>query len=112
MKSQTFRAALAQGLESVRANPKSLLLAAAAVAVTATPAHAQGLSNAKSVVDKFKTEVLGIIPAICVVALILIGAAYAFKLAEKEVLIRWGAGVLIIGAASGIVDLFLGNAGT
>ena len=30
MKSQTFRAALAQGLESVRANPKSLLLAAAA----------------------------------------------------------------------------------
>ena len=63
-------------------------------------------------VDKFKTEVLGIIPAICVVALILIGAAYAFKLAEKEVLIRWGAGVLIIGAASGIVDLFLGNAGT
>lgn len=112
MKTKMFRAALAQGLESVRANPKSLLLAAAAVAVTASPANAQGLSNAKTVVEKFKTEVLGLIPAVCVVALILIGAAYAFKLAEKEVLIRWGAGVLIIGAASGIVDMFLGNAGT
>ena len=29
--------------------------------------------------------------------------------AEKEVLIRWGIGVIIVGAASGIVDMMLGK---
>ena len=37
----------------------------------------------------------------------LIGLAYAFKLAEKEVLVRWTAGMIIVGAASGIVDMLV-----
>ena len=43
------------------------------------------------------------------IALILLALAYAFKAAEKEVLIRWGIGVIIVGAASGIVDMMLGK---
>ena len=107
MKTNSYRRALAQGLDAVRANPKTIL--AAATAASAGPANAQGLSAAKSTLETFKSEILGIIPIVAVIALILLALAYAFKAAEKEVLIRWGIGVIIVGAASGIVDMMLGK---
>ncbi len=102
-----YRRLAAQTLNSVRANPGSILMAAGVAATLATPAHAQGLSTAKSTLEKIKTEILGVVPILAVIALILIGLAYAFKLAEKEVLVRWTAGVIIVGAASGIVDMLV-----
>ena len=108
MKTNSYRRALAQGLDAVRANPKTIL-AVAATAASAGPANAQGLSAAKSTLETFKSEILGIIPIVAVIALILLALAYAFKAAEKEVLIRWGIGVIIVGAASGIVDMMLGK---
>ncbi len=109
MKTNSYRRALAQGLDAVRANPKTILAVAAATAASAGPANAQGLSAAKSTLETFKSEILGIIPIVAVIALILLALAYAFKAAEKEVLIRWGIGVIIVGAASGIVDMMLGK---
>ena len=108
MKFNSYRRALALGLESVRANPTSILTVAAAVAMTAGPANAQGLSHAKSALETFKTEILGIVPIIAVIALIILGLMYMAKAVDKEGLIRWGTGIIIIGTASGITDMLLG----
>lgn len=80
------------------------LLAVAAVAA-ASPAHAQGLSGAKTFLETFKTEVLGVIPIIAVIALVLLGIGYAAKMVEKETFVRWAIGCIIAGSAAAITNM-------
>lgn len=88
------------------ANFLGLMLVAAMIA---EPAHAQGLSNAKSVLDSFLSELKTIVPVAATIALIGLALAYAAKMVEKDTLIRWGIGIIIAGCAGSLAStLFTG----
>jgi type IV secretory pathway VirB2 component (pilin) len=76
--------------------------------LTASPAAAQGLSRARSVMDSFRSELLTIIPIVAVVALIVLGILYATKAVEFRSLMRWFVGVIIVGSASSLVAMLIG----
>lgn len=72
------------------------------------PAHAVGLEKAKGVLEIIKTEILGIVPIIAVIALIGLGIGYAMNSVNKETFIRWAVGLIIIGSAAQITSMLLG----
>lgn len=78
---------------------------ALAAAASANPAYAAGLEGAKTILETFKTEILGIIPIVAVIALVLLGIGYATKMVDKETFVRWGIGCIIAGGASGIAGM-------
>lgn len=89
------------------ANILGIMLVAAMVA---QPAHAQGLSNAKSVLDGFLSELKTIVPVAATIALIGLALAYAAKMVEKDTLIRWGIGIIVAGSAGTLATtLFAGS---
>jgi hypothetical protein len=77
----------------------TLALVGTAVVMAAAPAHAEGLSNAKSVLDSFLSELKTIVPVAATIALILLAVGYAAKMVEKDTLIRWGIGIIVAGSA-------------
>lgn len=70
-------------------------------------AHA-GLEKAKTVLDTIKTEILGIVPIIAVIALIALGVGYAMNSVQKETFMRWAVGLIIVGSAAQITTMLLG----
>lgn len=82
---------------------------ALAAAAAAAPAHAQALSNAKSVLDSFLSELKTIVPVAATIALIGLALAYAFKMVEKDTLIRWGLGIIIAGSAGTLATTLFGS---
>lgn len=79
-------------------------------AMFAMPAHAQGLSNAKSVLDSFLGELKTIVPVAATIALIGLALAYAAKMVEKDTLIRWGIGIIVAGSAGTLASTLFSGA--
>lgn len=79
-------------------------------AMVAQPAHAQGLSNAKSVLDSFLSELKTIVPVAATIALIGLALAYAAKMVEKDTLIRWGIGIIVAGSAGTLATTLFSGA--
>jgi type IV secretory pathway VirB2 component (pilin) len=71
-------------------------------------ARAAGLQKAKSVLELIKTEILGIVPVIAVIALIALGVGYAMNSIQKETFMRWAVGLIIVGSAAQITSMLLG----
>jgi len=71
-------------------------------------AHAAGLQKAKGVLEIIKTEILGIVPIIAVIALIALGVGYAMNSVQKETFMRWAVGLIIVGSAAQITTMLLG----
>ena len=88
-------------------NLSRFLLVALSFMVLSMEAHA-GLEKAKSVLDTIKTEILGIVPVIAVIALIGLGIGYAINSVQKETFMRWGAGLIIVGSAAQITTMLIG----
>lgn len=82
-----------------------VLAIALAAAAASNPAYAAGLEGAKGILETFKTEILGVVPIIAVIALVLLGIGYATKMVDKETFVRWGIGCIIAGGATGIADM-------
>lgn len=78
------------------------------LSVFSTNAHADGLEKAKGVLELIKTEILGIVPIIAVIALIGLGIGYATNSVHKETFMRWAVGLIIIGSAAQITSMLLG----
>lgn len=70
--------------------------------------HAAGLQKAKGVLEIIKTEILGIVPIIAVIALIALGVGYAMNSVQKETFMRWAVGLIIVGSAAQITTMLLG----
>jgi len=94
-----------------KSNPLPTVLALAFMAATvAAPAHAQGLSNAKSVLDSFLSELKTIVPVAATIALIGLALAYAAKMVEKDTMIRWAIGIIVCGSAGTLTSLLFTGA--
>ncbi|WP_144751543.1 VirB2 family type IV secretion system major pilin TrwL [Bartonella saheliensis] len=65
-------------------------------------AQAQNLDNAKTVLEKFQTELGKIIPVAAAVILLCLAIGYAGRYIEKDTFVRWAIGVVIAGSASQI----------
>ena len=70
-------------------------------------AHA-GLEKAKGVLEVIKTEILGIVPIIAVIALIGLGIGYSTGFVQKETLWKWVFGLIIVGSAAQITTMLIG----
>lgn len=71
-------------------------------------AHATGLQKAKGMLETIKTELLGIVPIIAVIALIGLGIGYAIGSVRKETFLKFAAGLIIIGSAAQITSMLMG----
>lgn len=74
-----------------------------------SPAWADGLEQAKTVLETFQNQLLTVIPVVAVIALILLGVGYATNFVEKDTFVKWGIGLIIAGSAGPITTLFFGN---
>lgn len=82
------------------------MIAFGATALASTPASAQGLSKAKTVLETFQSELTTIIPIAAAVILLCLAIGYAGKFIEKDTFVRWAVGVIIGGSAVQITALF------
>ncbi|WP_042995509.1 VirB2 family type IV secretion system major pilin TrwL [Bartonella quintana] len=92
-----------------RSNDKSIAIATATtVFFMVHPAYAQvsGLNNAKTVLEKLKTELTTtIIPIAAALILLCLAIGYAGRYIEKDTFIRWAIGVIIAGSATQIATM-------
>ncbi|WP_455479321.1 VirB2 family type IV secretion system major pilin TrwL [Bartonella sp. B23] len=73
-------------------------------------AQAQGLRNAKNVLETFKDQLMTIIPIAAAIILLCLAIGYAGRYIEKDTFVRWAIGVVIAGSAIEIANLlFKGN---
>ena len=72
-------------------------------------AQATGLQKAKTLLEKIKSEFLSIIPIIAIITLMGLAVGYLMGAIQKETLIRWVVGVIIIGSAAPITQMLLGS---
>lgn len=87
----------------------SLMLAVVAVfALMPDLAHAAGggLTQAKSGLEKFLTEIQPIVRVLAVIAIIATGIAYVMNMVDKSQFFKIIAGIIIIASASEIVNFF------
>ena len=78
------------------------------LAVSGTPAQAQGLSRATGVLQNWKAEILSAVPIIAALALIVFAVLWMTEVIRFHTLVRVGVGLLIIGSADLIVRSFMG----
>ncbi len=89
-------------------NRRSELLLAAVVMVShASAANAQGLSRARSTLQNFQSELMLFVPIIAVVSLIILAILWGLRVIHFRTLAQWGGGVLLVGAASQLVNMLL-----
>ncbi|WP_317993941.1 VirB2 family type IV secretion system major pilin TrwL [Bartonella gliris] len=69
------------------------------------PVYAQTLNNAKGVLQKFQTELKGIIPIAAAIILLGLAIGYAGRYIEKDTFVRWAIGVVIAGSALEIANI-------
>jgi hypothetical protein len=79
----------------------------AALASLATEAQAQGLSRARSTLQNFQSELMLFVPIVAVVSLIVLAVLWGLRVIHFRTLAQWGGGVLIVGAASQLVNMLL-----
>ena len=78
-----------------------------ALASSAANAQAQGLSRARSTLQNFQSELMLFVPIVAVVSLIVLGVLWGLRVIHFRTLAQWGGGVLIVGAASQLVNMLL-----
>ena len=82
-------------------------VATVAVASVATDAQAQGLSRARSTLQNFQSELMLFVPIVAVVSLIVLGVLWGLRVIHFRTLAQWGGGILIVGAATQLVNMLL-----
>jgi hypothetical protein len=87
-----------------------LMVLAVAVAAQAQVQSGGGLTRARSTLESFKTEILGVLPTIATIAGIILIALWKTGVIRARTLVQWGAGCALIGCVSGIVNLLMGSA--
>ncbi len=89
-------------------NSKSIRIAFAVVkACVAGAAQAQGLSRARSTLQNFQSELMLFVPIIAVASLIILAILWGLRVIHFRTLAQWGGGILIVGAASQLVNMLL-----
>ncbi len=89
-------------------NRKSIqILLAAAMASVAGASEAQGLSRARSTLQNFQSELMLFVPIVAVVSLIILAVLWGLRVIHFRTLAQWGGGILIVGAASQLVNMLL-----
>lgn len=78
-----------------------------ALASSTTNAQAQGLSRARSTLQNFQSELMLFVPIVAVVSLIILAILWGLRIIHFRTLAQWGGGVLIVGAASQLVNMLL-----
>ena len=78
-----------------------------ALASSAENAQAQGLSRARSTLQNFQSELMLFVPIIAVVSLIILAILWGLRVIHFRTLAQWGGGVLLVGAASQLVNMLL-----
>lgn len=78
-----------------------------ALAGSATTAQAQGLSRARSTLQNFQSELMLFVPIVAVVSLIILAILWGLRVIHFRTLAQWGGGVLLVGAASQLVNMLL-----
>ena len=78
-----------------------------ALASAAANAEAQGLSRARSTLQNFQSELMLFVPIVAVVSLIILAILWGLRVIHFRTLAQWGGGVLIVGAASQLVNMLL-----
>ena len=74
--------------------------------LTPSISFAAGLDKTKTTLDTFKSQLSSIVPPIAIIALIILGIAYATNSVEKSTFVRWAIGIIIAGSASAITYMF------
>lgn len=97
-------------LMAMKAATKKLL---GVVTLTAVSVHAQaqvggGEGRALEALQDIETWLMGIVPALCTLAIIGAGAGWMFRIVGLEMLGRIAVGAVVIGSASYFSGLFLG----
>ena len=82
-------------------------LFAMALACSAANAKAQGLSRARSTLQNFQSELMLFVPIVAVVSLIVLAILWGLRVIHFRTLAQWGGGVLLVGAASQLVNMLL-----
>ncbi len=77
------------------------------LAVSGASAQAQGLSRARSTLQNFQSELMLFVPIIAVVSLIILAILWGLRVIHFRTLAQWGGGVLLVGAASQLVNMLL-----
>jgi len=80
---------------------------AVAMAALARAAEAQGLSRARSTLQSFQSELMLFVPIVAVVSLVILAVLWGLRVIHFRTLAQWGGGVLIVGAASQLVNMLL-----
>jgi type IV secretory pathway VirB2 component (pilin) len=78
-----------------------------ALASWAANTEAQGLSRARSTLQNFQSELMLFVPIIAVVSLIILAILWGLRVIHFRTLAQWGGGVLLVGAASQLVNMLL-----
>ncbi len=78
-----------------------------ALASSGTSAQAQGLSRARSTLQNFQSELMLFVPIVAVVSLIILAILWGLRVIHFRTLAQWGGGVLLVGAASQLVNMLL-----
>ncbi|WP_019222925.1 VirB2 family type IV secretion system major pilin TrwL [Bartonella rattaustraliani] len=83
--------------------------AAVTVFFMAHPVYAQvsKLKRAKEVLETVKSDLSHIIPIAAAVILLFLAIGYAGRYIGKDTFVRWGAGVIIAGSATELVNFIL-----
>ncbi len=80
---------------------------AVVMASVAGAAEGQGLSRARSTLQSFQSELMLFVPIVAVVSLIILGVLWGLRVIHFRTLAQWGGGILIVGAASQLVNMLL-----
>lgn len=90
----------------MKPQPIQLSLATAIVCF-AGAAEAQGLSRARSTLQNFQAELMLFVPIVAVVSLIVLAVLWGLRVIHFRTLAQWGGGILIVGAATQLVNMLL-----
>ena len=77
------------------------------MSLSPTIAFSAGLAKAKTTLESLKAELLSVMPVMAVIALIILGIAYATNFVEKGTFARWAIGIIIIGSAGQITSMLI-----
>lgn len=84
---------------------RNLWVAMPASVLAVSPAAAQGLQKARSVLEILQDELTTVVPVIAAITLLCLGVAYAGRFIEKDTFARWAIGVIIAGSAVQITSM-------
>ncbi len=73
----------------------------------ARAAEAQGLSRARSTLQTFQSELMLFVPIVAVISLVILGVLWGLRVIHFRQLAQWGGGILIVGAASQVVNMLM-----